>query len=592
MLDLRLYRVTLLPFAVAALIVAFSLHPVAAPLPTTPAAQTFDGAFAAHEMRVFGARYPDRTPGSVDDTAFARALASTQSPRGLDDRHAFRVRTISSTIETVDGQRTVETVIATSPGTGPGGGIAVIADRGGAPADSPAGLSATATLLGLATIVRNLVNDRPLTLVSTNGGASAMSAVAAALPAGTQAAIVVGDVGARGGVAVVPWSGAGGLAPIALRQAVVSALPGPVADVSMVDQLARLALPVTNGPQGPLLSAGIPAVFVSAGGEAQPAAAEPAAGAARFGAFGQALLGVTLVLDGAPSLPHAGTRDVVVGTQVLGGAGVRIVVGALLLSLLGCTLDVFARARRRGVVVGRWIGWTLSFAAPFLLAGIFVAFLGLGGLLPATPAAPVTAAQLPIGGSAVAALVSVGLLFALAWVLRAAALARRRGGRGGTEPVGAAVALAITSTAVATLLWLANPYTAVLLIVPAHLWLVVLTREPAAPRPVRAGFLIVSLLPLAAAIGLLCAGLHTEPFGLTWTVVLMVAGSALSPGGLVLGSLVAGCFLAAARILLVSREPLPGERLAVTVRGPLSYAGPGSLGGTDSALHRPTSLLP
>jgi hypothetical protein len=591
-LDLRLYRVTLLPFAVAALIVAFSLHPVPAALPNTPAAQTFDGVFAAHETRSLAAQYPDRAPGSADDTALAGALASTPSPYGLDDRHAFRVRTVSSTIETLDGERTVETVIATSPGTGTGGGIAVIADRGGAPATSPAGLSATATLLGLATIVRNLVNDRPLTLVSTSGGASVMSAVAAALPTGTQAAIVVGDVGARGGMAVVPWSGAGGLAPLQLRQLLVSGLPGPVADVPLVDQLARLALPVTSGPQGPLLTAGIPAVFISAGGEAQPAPDEPAAGAARLGAFGQALLGVTLVLDGAPSLPRAATRDVVVGTQVLGGAGVRIVVGALLLSLLGCTLDVFARARRRGVVVGRWIGWTLSLSAPFLLGGLFVAFLGLGGLLPATPAAPTTAAQLPIGGSAVAALVSVGLLFALAWVLRAAALARGRRRHGGTEPIGAAVALAITSAAVATLAWLANPYTAALIIVPAHLWLVVLTREPPAPRSVRAGFLIVSLLPVTVAIGLLCAGLHTEPLGLTWTVVLMVAGGALSPGGLVLGSVVAGCFLAATRILLISRAPLPGERLEVTVRGPLSYAGPGSLGGTDSALHRPTSLLP
>jgi hypothetical protein len=29
---------------------------------------------------------------------------------------------------------------------------------------------------------------------------------------------------------------------------------------------------------------------------------------------------------------------------------------------------------------------------------------------------------------------------------------------------------------------------------------------------------------------------------------------------------------------------LPGERIEVTIRGPMTYAGPGSLGGTESAL--------
>jgi hypothetical protein len=62
----------------------------------------------------------------------------------------------------------------------------------------------------------------------------------------------------------------------------------------------------------------------------------------------------------------------------------------------------------------------------------------------------------------------------------------------------------------------------------------------------------------------------------------------------VLWSLALGIALAALRLILVlPREgiagpPDPGEEIpeheTFTIRGPMSYAGPGSLGGTESAL--------
>jgi hypothetical protein len=326
-------------------------------------------------------------------------------------------------------------------------------------------------------------------------------------------------------------------------------------------------------------------VLVTADGEEQPSAAP--ADDALMGAFGQGLLSVTNVLEGSSAaLATAPTRDLAFGSQVLGGWAVRAVVGALLLSLLACTLDVLARARRRRVAVAGWIVWELSFAAPFALAGLFAAALGAGGLLPATPAAPVTAAQLRVSGEGVAALVSIGLLFILAWVLRTAARARANREGGPPDPVGTTAALLIVTTASAALLWLANPYTAALLIVPAHVWLIVLTREQDRAPSLGALCLAVSLVPAAAAVGLLCGALHVEPLALAWTLVLAIAGGALSPYGLLLASLSAGSIVAAAALLL-RRGGVGGDpRAEVTVRGPLSYAGPGSLGGTESALHR------
>jgi hypothetical protein len=416
-----------------------------------------------------------------------------------------------------------------------------------------------------------------------------MAAIAGELPADTEAALVLGDVSHYGaGPDVVPWSQAGALAPPALRAsaeaALAAALSKAAPDVSLASQLARLALPVTTGAQGPLEAAGIPAVLLGSDGEAAPAAdASQAADPASVGDFGEALLGLTHSLDGGPTLPTEPTRDLAFGTQVLGGWAARAVIGALLLSLLGCSMDVFARARRRRAAVGPWVLWVLSCGAPFLLAAIFAALLGAGGLLPATPAAAVTPAQMPISAAGAAALASVVLLFVLAWALHAAVRARGRY-RGAPEPVGAAAALLLTGTAVGVLLWLENPYSAVLLVAPLHLWLVVLTREQGRGPLLGAVLMAVSLAPLIAATAIVCAALHTEPFALSWTLLMGVAGGALSAYSLLLASLAGGVFVAAATLLLRTRVPAAGERVEVTVRGPLSYAGPGSLGGTPSAL--------
>jgi hypothetical protein len=588
-LDLRLYRLTLLPFAVLLIVAAFSLHAAPGVPATAPPAQTFDVTTAASAMQALAASYPDRSPGTAGDDALAAELARPGGEYTLAGP-GVSVRVVSSSVETTSGAASVRTVLASRAGAAGGAGIALIADRGGSQSGAAA-LAPTATLLELALIYRELLPQRPLTLVSTSGGASAMGAVAALLPPDTEAAIVIGDVAdANGrGPYVVPWSASGGLAPIQLRRtveaAVAFALSRPVGDPALSEQMARIALPLTPGAQGLLDGAGVPTVLVSADGESAPAAAAGRPDVSLMGEFGQALLGVTTALDGFSTLPTAPTRDLAFGTQVLSGWAVRAVIGALLLSLIGCTLDVLARTRRRRIAVARWNGWTLSFAAPFLLAGLFAAFLGASGLLPATPAAAVTPAQLPVSGEAAAALVSIGLLFVLVWVLRTAVLARA-GRRERPDPVGAVAALLIVTTVTATLLWFENPYSATLLILPAHLWLVVLTREHERSPALGALCVVISLAPLAAVLALICSVLHVEPFALLWTTVLLIAGGGLSASGLVLASLAAGSFVAAAALLLRRNAIGPDQRLEVTVRGPLSYAGPGSLGGTESALRR------
>jgi hypothetical protein len=74
------------------------------------------------------------------------------------------------------------------------------------------------------------------------------------------------------------------------------------------------------------------------------------------------------------------------------------------------------------------------------------------------------------------------------------------------------------------------------------------------------------------------------PIAFVWGLLLAVAGGHLGPAAAVLWSLVLAC---SAAVLVMFARPRPGgPPREVTVRGPRSYAGPGSLGGTESALRR------
>ena len=69
------------------------------------------------------------------------------------------------------------------------------------------------------------------------------------------------------------------------------------------------------------------------------------------------------------------------------------------------------------------------------------------------------------------------------------------------------------------------------------------------------------------------------------TYALMVVSTAAgSVSSAVLGSLVAGSLTSGALLAWSGGGARPQP--AITVRGPVTYAGPGSLGGTESALRR------
>jgi hypothetical protein len=141
-----------------------------------------------------------------------------------------------------------------------------------------------------------------------------------------------------------------------------------------------------------------------------------------------------------------------------------------------------------------------------------------------------------------------------------------------------------------SVVWLGNPYTALLVIGAMHLWLLLAAPEL---RPRRVGALALvalALLPLVGLIVFYARQLGMGPGEVAWSAVLLLAGGHVGFGSALLWSIGLGCAAAASMLALErSPEPLapaPGEPAEITIRGPLSYAGPGSLGGTESALRR------
>ena len=76
------------------------------------------------------------------------------------------------------------------------------------------------------------------------------------------------------------------------------------------------------------------------------------------------------------------------------------------------------------------------------------------------------------------------------------------------------------------------------------------------------------------------------PAAAAWNAVLMLAGGDFSVMAALEWSIVLGCVVSLALMMVrIARQPRLAE-VPLTIRGPISYAGPGSIGETRSALRR------
>ncbi|HWC26758.1 MAG TPA: hypothetical protein VG474_09255 [Solirubrobacteraceae bacterium] len=593
MIDPRIYRAALVPVVFALVLLAFSLENRPQPLRTALAPDAFQGDRAferAYEAREgLSDRYAQRRPGSAADDALAAEIAGQMREEG------FRVRTVEHEADTIDGRRTLRTVIAQRAGT-IDERIVVVAHRDAAGARAEAELSGTAALLELTRIFgAPRQTRRTLTLVSTSGGsgrAGGAARLARELDGPVGAVLVLGDLASRNVRAplVTPWSNALGATPQQVRATVQEAVrvetgSGAGAPRALA-QFARFAMPVTYGEQGALLAGGLPAVLLSIGGDRPPSPNAPIS-RERLEAFGRAALRTITVLDTAPAArpiaDAASTRDLLTRRKILPGWAVRLFTGALLLTVLLTAVDALAALLRRREPIAPWVRWTLAGALPFALAALFAIGLDATGLIVAPPA-PVAPQALPASPAALAA---VALAFALGWAwLRPAALRLLRAAGSDPAQPGAGIAVVLVATAAAVVIWVANPYAAALLIPALHVWLFALAPDLRMPRAARLAAVAVAAVPVAVLAIALARSLGLGVVDAVWELVLLTAGGHVSVASVLLWSVVAGCAVSALLVAARGGAPARHDEIPITVRGPRTYAGPGSLGGTESALRR------
>lgn len=604
MLDPRLYRASLVPVLLALLVVAFALGDRPGPIGTTLAPDAFVGPAASTLLDNLAATYPDRRPGSVGDEALARRVA-VELRRALQPHGEASVVPVVQTQRlsgrTIDGRRELTNVIATRPGR-PGPGIVVVAHRDAAARGDKAQLSGTAALITLAQIAGAGRLRRTITFVSTSGGsggAAGARALAGRLPETPDAIIVLGDMGSARATRphVVGFSAGGnGVAPLRLQRTLEAAVRVEVGQdpggFGVWAQWARQAFPLTVSEQGALARAGLPAVLLSASGERGPAANAPVS-TAHLQAFGRAALRTIFALDEGPTIARG--PDGVLNTErkTLSERAIRLLGAALIFPVLLVAVDAFARSRRRREAVGRRLLWALAMALPFVLTAAVALALVLVGLIDPAPPMAVPAANLVLDASVAAGAAVLTLVFVLGWfglrpLVEAVAGVREPVDDGGAAP---AVAVLLLAGLAATVVWIRNPFAAVLLAPALHLWLGAVTPDWHWPRAVRVGLVLAGLIPFALVARSDLAALDYSVAQGAWQAVLLVAGGQVGPLVWLQWSVLAGCGVGAAVVALHPGQP-PVDRTrgvpkpAGSVRGPGGHVGPGSLGAVSSGSRR------
>jgi hypothetical protein len=295
-------------------------------------------------------------------------------------------------------------------------------------------------------------------------------------------------------------------------------------------------------------------------------------------------------LDTGAAVP-APSPYLLLSGKVVPGWAVRLLVLALIAPVLAVAIDALARARRRGYSILRWVLWVLTAAVPFLLGFALVLIARVTGWLAATPPGPVAAHGVPLTAAGIAALASVAFIIIVAFVgLRPllARLARRIGSSGASEPPGdgAAIALVLVSCCTALIVWVFNPFAAALVVPGLHLWLWLTHPRIRSSKLAHGALTLAALIPPVLLVAYYARSLGLPPVGVAWNGLLLFAGGHLGPLPAVYWSVLLGCVASAVAIAVRAAPSRPSEEPAITIRGPVTYAGPGSLGGIKSALRK------
>jgi hypothetical protein len=595
MIEPRVYRLAFVPALLALVLTMFSLQSRPRPLPQGLAADVlFDGRLAAIESARIAEREPDRRPGRPGNLRTAERVAELLEARGFPrpelQRFSHAGRALVNVIARRAGVLRRQIVIVAARDA------AVVPEATGSAAD-------TAALLEMARVFEGRPSRKTLVLASVDGsnlGEVGTSRLLSELPSPelVDAVLVMSDLASptRRGPFVQAWSNDSRRAGIGLQRTVSESIRQELdfdpATSGALGQLARLSFPIGIGPQGVLIDEGYDAVRISGSGELPPEGNGPVESIDEdtIGALGRATLRTFFALDVGPRPEHGPESYVTAAGQMMPGWVLSLLAGTLLLAALVAAVDAFARVRRHRIDVLPWLRWLGGWTAPFLAGYALAELLALAGATPSPPPAPVPPDVLPVDAAALGVLGGVAVAMALALLLARWLAARPDPRLSAPEGPGAAVAAALVLGVSSLLLWVANPYAGLLVVPAAHLWLLALLLAGPPPRRLRALMLFVGALPAVLVALYYLFALSMDPLAGAWYLLLLVTGHVVGPATIFVACLMLGSLCAAAELVYRNPAPPPGEREAhpegPSVYGPGAYAGPGSLGGTESAIRR------
>jgi Peptidase family M28 len=269
---------------------------------------------------------------------------------------------------------------------------------------------------------------------------------------------------------------------------------------SAIGQLIDLGFPFSLYEQAPFLKRGIPALTLTTSGSRPRQLfgdTERSLNTTRLGEIGRAAQSLVGSLDADLAQASGTSSYLYLGSRLVRGWAIQLVLITMLVPFLASTIDLFARCRRRGIALrpalrayrARLLFW-------LLLGGLFELFAAVG-VWPGGAARPLDPASAAASHWPVAGLLGLGALCAVAWLVARGPLVARRPVTAEEDLAGhvaALLALGLLGLVVVA----TNPFALLFLLPSLHAWLW-LPQVRGAPFPARlavfaAGFLGPALL--------------------------------------------------------------------------------------------------
>jgi hypothetical protein len=237
-----------------------------------------------------------------------------------------------------------------------------------------------------------------------------------------------------------------------------------------IRQLVDLAFPYSLYEQGPFVSRGIPAVTITTLPDRRPGGFgdTPARlNVTRLGQIGRAAQNTIDAMQQGVALAPGPPSYVYLGSRVIRGWAIEIVLIAALLPFLAASVDLFARCRRRRIRIAPALRSYRSRLAFWLWCGALFGLFAVLGIWPDAPPRPpsLDGVSWPAGG-----LIALAVLALIGWFVARDRLLPRRQVRPEEELAGHTAAF-LALGVVALLVVATNPFALLFLLPSLHIWL-------------------------------------------------------------------------------------------------------------------------